>query len=129
MRKDKNIVILEGRAGKDPEFKTSAAGEIWARLSMVTDSGYMKDGIWKESKQWHTIVCFQEAATQAQEILKGDRVMVIGQITYFQDKEDKKRQFTNIKADSIAMIERSRNNSGGATAKPAPADNDDDIPF
>jgi single stranded DNA-binding protein len=69
-----------GALGRDPELKTSRAGNAFCRLSVAVNAG--EDGGGKSSVQWMRAVVFGEQAEKiAATARKGDRVYCEGVLT------------------------------------------------
>lgn len=95
----KNLVILIGNMGKDPELKYTASGDAIATLSIATSEKYKKDDQWAESTEWHNVVTFRKTAEYVGKYLKkGSKVYVEGKIKTrkWQDKNGQDRYTTEI---------------------------------
>lgn len=147
----KNLVILQGRLGQDPDMKYTAAGKAIANLSIATSESW-KDkstGERQEKTEWHKVVIFGPAAEVAQNHLaKGSAVMIQGKLqTRKWEKDGITRYSTEVVADmygGLILIEKSsgggqqqQSGAGGFRDKPAQQQApvtgndfaDDDIPF
>lgn len=126
-----NIVILNGRLGKDPE-----AFSAGVRFTMVTTEHFNGE----EKTQWHNVTAFGKTGEFVQKhFAKGKGINIQGRIEYFKKDEDSPT-YTNIIAERVFFPVGNNKNSesdgeGQASAPPqtkkraaAPAD-DDDIPF
>jgi single-strand DNA-binding protein len=99
----RNLVILLGHLGKDPETTYTPAGVAITKFSIATSEKY-KD---KEETQWHQIVTFNKLAEICGEYLKsGKQVYIEGklQTLSWEDKEGVKRYTTEIIADKMIML-------------------------
>jgi single-strand DNA-binding protein len=141
-----NTIYLSGRAGKDPEIRTTQSGSKVASFSLCTGGKYTtKDGREVDDTAWHSIVAWKNLAdTTERFIKKGSQVLVIGHLTYreWTDNNGTKRTTAEIIADKI---EPCIVGQGQQPPAPAPAhqqrrpattpipttDNapDDDLPF
>lgn len=109
-----NKVILLGRLGGDPDFKTTSNWNIpVAHFSIATHETYQdkKSGDKKEKTEWHRIVAWGSKAEWVyQEIGKGDLVFIEGKLTthsWKDDKTGKKNYMTEVEAETIELINSS----------------------
>lgn len=126
-----NIVILNGRLGKDPE-----AFSAGVRFSMVTTEHFNGE----EKTQWHNVTAFGKTGEFVQKhFAKGKGINIQGRIEYFKKDEDSPT-YTNIIAERVTFpVGNSKNSEGEgedskASVPPKPKktpkfDDDDDIPF
>lgn len=101
MKGTKNLVILIGRLGKDPEFNVSK-GTKYAKLSVATIN---YDG----STEWHRVTVFQAAAEFASEFLhKGSHVYVAGSIatSSFEDEDGNTVYVTGVRAFELISLDK-----------------------
>lgn len=130
----RNLVILIGNLGKDPELRTTQGGKTVANFSLATTEKY-KD---QEKTEWHNIQAWGRLAEICGEYLhKGSQVYIEGKIQTraWEDKSGNKRYTTEIVAHQLVMLGGKRSEGGGSsTGGHAPAEEpisipDDDIPF
>lgn len=130
MSKSLNQVILVGNVGKDAEIRTANNIKV-ATFSLATSTGGYKkqDGTDVPLKtQWHNVVCFRSMAELVEKYVnKGDRLTVIGSISYRDyEKDGVKRYVTDIIAEDIILsgkgIEKKDEPEQSETQK-------DDLPF
>ena len=125
-----NIVILNGRLGKDPE-----AFSAGVRFYMVTSEYFNGE----EKIQWHNVTAFGKTGEFVQKhFMKGRGINIQGRIEYFKKDEDSPT-YTNIIAERVMFpVGDSKKGEGEgeerASAPPKPKkmpkfDDDDDIPF
>jgi len=134
-----NKVILVGNLGKDPEVTHLEGGIMVAKFPLATSEVYMdKTGNRVEQTEWHNVVCWRKLAEIAEKWLKkGSAIYVEGKIKTrsFMDKDNQKRYFTDIVADSFTMLDRRPENSNGASNVPEVSETvvdepaADDLPF
>lgn len=125
-----NIVILNGRLGKDPEEFSAGV-----RFSVATTEHFGGE----EKTQWHNVTAFGKTGEFVQKhFSKGKAINIQGRIEYFKKDEDSPT-YTNIIAERVMFPVgdgKKGEGEGQASAVPpqtkkkasAPAD-DDDIPF
>ncbi|MDP2360120.1 MAG: single-stranded DNA-binding protein [bacterium] len=111
-----NKVMLIGRLGKDPEFRTTPTGIAVAHFSLATDERRKNENGELTSKtEWHRIVLFRRPAEIARDYLrKGSLIYLEGKIHYdsYENKEGQKVYTTEILGDNFQMLD-SRSDRGG----------------
>ena len=140
-----NKVIILGRLGRDPEFKTTDSGTSIANLSMAT-TRRRKDasGDRQEETTWHRVVIFGRQAEVARDYLKsGAEAYVEGRLhtTKYTDKNGQERYGYEIVCESLQLGARAKGEQGPSapaasparapapSAAPQAAAPEDDIPF
>lgn len=120
-----NKVILVGNLGIDPEVTMIDTNLKKATFRMATTETYRnREGQRVDQTEWHTITVWRGLADVAEKYLhKGSKVYVEGRLRTreYNDKEGKKRYFTEIVADSFVMLDRAENNGGMQNNSPSPA--------
>ena len=133
-----NKVILIGNLGKDPEVNHLEGGITVTKFPLATSEVYMdKNGNRVEQTEWHNIVCWRKLAEIAEKFLKkGSAIYVEGKIKTrnYTDKENQKRYFTEIVADTFTMLDRKPEGTGetsnvSETAETSVDEPADDLPF
>lgn len=139
MSKSVNQVILIGNVGKDPEIRVFDNGIKVATFSVATSTGGYKkqDGTdVPEKTSWHNIVAWRGLADISEKFIhKGDKITVIGSISYREyEKDGVKKYITDILASDLVLMGKS-----DASTKPPITANDipsndfhpvqDDLPF
>ena len=106
-----NKVILTGNLGSDAELIKTEKSEF-VSLSLCTQDSYKKDEEWlKKEPVWHKVTVFNKnLITLAKRLKKGERIEVIGELTYI----DKEREGINYKEARI----NARNIEEAALPKP-----------
>lgn len=105
---DRNLVMLVGNLGDEPEIRTTPTGKRVATFSICTKRVW-RDGAGelREKKNWHTVEVWDSLKSTfgfVERFLgKGDRVDVEGEIDYssYDDREGRKVWKTIIKAREI----------------------------
>lgn len=134
-----NRVILLGSLGKDPEVKYIPSGTAVANFSMATSEKFKsKSGEWEEKTEWHNIQAWARLAEICGEYLqKGSMVYIEGRIQTrkWEDKDGKDRYTTEIVAEKMQMLSKTKGKDSGNGAGDKPVSNepafnpDDDLPF
>ncbi len=142
-----NKVMLIGRLGADPEVRYTQNNTAVATLSLATSDRYKdSNGEWQETTEWHRVVAWGRLAEICQQYTnKGSQIYVEGslQTRSWEDREGQKRYTTEIKAQSIQLLDSKESGQGTNTSagrdtqRPEPAtssattpfDEDDDLPF
>lgn len=127
----KNLVILVGNLGKDPEVRTFENGNKVANFSLATSESYKNsNGEKVESTEWHNISAFSHAANFAENYLKkGDKVLIEGKIKTrsWEDNDGNKRFTTEIHTYNIQGLVKRDNPT--QSSNPSNQEESDDIPF
>lgn len=140
-----NQVFLTGFLGKDPERRTLQNGGEVVRLSVATDDGW-KDkttGEWQTKTNWHSVICWRNAATKAKTFLKGQKVFVRGRNTSrtWQNEAGENRHVYEVEGLEVERIDHEKKGSSShplpteqdlqskAIAKEADNSGADDLPF
>jgi single-strand DNA-binding protein len=138
---DKNLVVVRGRLGADPEVKYTAAGVANCSLSLATGESWKdKDGNKQEATQWHRIVVWRQPAEFiGQYARKGSHIEVEGKLTYrtYENNEGATVYITEIQARQVDLLDpRSDSNlppagqrDQVAYVQPGGDNADDDLPF
>lgn len=132
-----NKVILIGNLGRDPEIKYLEGNVARTSFSLATTESYKdKNGNRVDQTEWHNIIMWRGLAETAEKILKkGTQVYIEGKLQTRQwtDKENNKRNTTEIVADSFIILQRkegtSQNNPGENTDPGSDRSTSGDLPF
>ncbi len=118
-----NKVILVGNLGIDPEVTMIDTNLKKATFRMATTETYRnREGQRVDQTEWHTITVWRGLADVAEKYLhKGSKVYVEGRLRTreYNDKEGKKRYFTEIVGDSFVMLDKAENNGGPQSSAPS----------
>src|SRR5580765_1216300 len=146
-----NKVILIGRAGKDPEVRSTSAGMRLANLALATTETWREkqSGERKEKTEWHRVVIFNEKLVEIAEkyVRKGSLLALEGQLQtrkWTDTNTGQDRYTTEVVLQrfrgELTMLDspggnRERTGGGGDAFEARPKartpvnDLDDDIPF
>lgn len=140
-----NRVILIGNLGRDPEIRRTQGGESIANLRIATTESWRDkaSGERKERTEWHSVVCWNEAAAKFAEqyLRKGSKVCVEGQLQTrkWVDQSGAEKYTTEVVLqrfggtltllDSKAEDDTRQSEPRRAGRLPAPDYMSDDIPF
>jgi single-strand DNA-binding protein len=134
----KNLVILIGNLGSDPELKYTQSGTPVATLSIATTERRKgQDGQVQEFTEWHRVICWQRLAEICGEYLqKGSKVYIEGRIQTrkYQAKDGTDRYTMEIIAREMKMLsgKSGGDRQGGAQYSDGFGDAPpigDDVPF
>lgn len=131
-----NKAILIGNVGSDPEIRHTKSGTSVATVRLATTRKV--NG--QSETQWHSLVIWDKLAEIAEKyVSKGDKLSVIGEITYrkWQDKNTgQDRYSTEINVRELELLGGSRRDESEEHAPRQPQkfgqdfdDFNDDIPF
>lgn len=143
-----NKVILVGNLGRDPEYKTTAAGTAICRLNIATTRAYNnKAGERIEETEWHRVSVWGKSADACNKYLsKGSSVFVEGRLqTSSYEQDGVKKWTTEVIANDVQFLGGKGGGGGnrggdgggggggstmtGGGAPNPPTGGDDDIPF
>ena len=108
MSRDKNLVILIGRLGQDPEVRYTAAGDAVANCTMATSESWTKDGSKQEKTTWHRLVLWRRVGEiAAQYCKKGSKIYVEGAISNreYEDNNGVKKHISEITVKELIMLD------------------------
>lgn len=113
-----NKVTLIGYLGRDPETRSTAAGDSVAQFTLATTETW-KDkatGEKREATEWHRVVLYRKLAEIAGQYLKkGSLVYVEGRIQTrsWEGQDGQKRRATEIVANDVQFLDRTGAGGGG----------------
>jgi len=112
----KNLAILIGNLGADPEIRHTQSGTQVATFNIATTERWKgQDGQMQENTEWHRIVAFNKLAEICGEYLnKGSKVYIEGKIQTrkWQDQSGNDRYTTEIIAKEMKMLSPRGSQSG-----------------
>lgn len=106
--KGKNLVILVGTLGRDPETKYMPSGNAVTSFSVATSESWKdKSGEKQEFTEWHNITMFGKIAEIAGKYLKkGSKVYLEGKIkTEKYQKDGADKYITKIVCHELQMLD------------------------
>lgn len=119
--------IIEGRVGRDPEWKD--VGNGLCRFSVACSESWKNaSDEWVEETVWYNVALWGKSGQYMMEkIHKGDRVLVSGRMKT-NEHEGKTYWTLSPEMGGVTVLERKE---GAASSKPAEPKNDDDdeLPF
>ena len=128
----KNLTILIGNVGKDPEITYTSSGTAVAKFSLATSEKWKNKNnpdATVEKTQWHRITAWGKLAEIIGEyVKKGSSLYIEGRIEYGSyEKDGQKFYTTDIVAKEMQMI--GGRNANERTPEQANNDTDGSIPF
>jgi single-strand DNA-binding protein len=121
-----NHVVLVGRAGQDPEPRTTANGRTLCQLSLATNRPVKNGDGWDSETDWHRVVLWERNAEIASQFVqKGSSVGIEGElrVSKWTDKDGVRRSRTEVHARRLHLLGKSRNSTGASAAESdSPAD-------
>lgn len=118
----KNLVILLGRVGKNPEVRHLDNGNTVANFSLATSETYKdkRTGEKKEETEWHNIVIWGKLSEVVEKyVKKGDLLYIEGKIkTRTWEKDGVTRYTTEILGNNIQMLGSKGSNEYASHNKP-----------
>jgi single-strand DNA-binding protein len=124
-----NNVILMGRIVADPELKSTDGGKDYTKFKIAVNR-YTKDKEHPEADFVPIAVFGQTATTVCNYFKKGDPIIIEGslRIKNYEDKEGNKRSFTEVIANRIEFVPKTKSKEESTTPAEVIED-DDDLPF
>ena len=125
-----NKVTILGNLGRDPEVRTTPAGNTVANFSVATTDKWGQGEERQERTEWHRVVVWGKLAETCGEYLsKGRQVLVEGRLQShsYEDNEGVKRYVTEIIAHQVEFLSRPNGENGQPSEEP-PKDGED-VPF
>ncbi|MCL2727302.1 MAG: single-stranded DNA-binding protein [Bacteroidales bacterium] len=120
-----NKVMLIGNVGKDPEPRHLENGTIFVTITVATSERYKdRNGEVREQTEWHNVVCWRSLAEIVEKyVRKGTQVYVEGKLRSrsWEDQSGQKRYVTEVVADTLLLLGRRPEPSGGGALPHAPA--------
>ena len=126
-----NRVSLTGFLGKDAEIKTTRNNASFTVLSLATKRSWKdrETEAWKSETTWHRVIAWGKLGESAANLLKGAHLQIEGEIRsreYVQKTGGKKsaevkKTITEIRATSIAKLDRTKNGESVPDAEGAAA--------
>ena len=105
-----NKVMLIGHLGADPEVRHLEQDQVVANFRLATNRSYTnKVGEKIEETEWHRVVSWGKLAEIIEQyVRKGSLVYVEGRLTtrQWQDKDGIERYTTEVRCDSLQMLDR-----------------------
>jgi len=138
---DFNKVIMMGRLTGKPELRFTPGGDAVATLNIASSSKYKtKAGEEKEETCFVDVSVWRKQAQNcADYLVKGQRVLVEGRLKMekWETANGEKRKTYKIDATNVSFLEKPKGSTAGDDSRPpisdadvpAPADDDDEIPF
>jgi single-strand DNA-binding protein len=127
----KNLVILIGNLGKDPEVRYTQAGLAVAKFSLATNEKRKKGDDWVDDVQWHRVTFFGKLAEICGEYLtKGKQIYLEGRIQYGSYEKDGQTVYTtDIIGQNMVMLGGGNGGSGGGGRRQREAGGDYEDPY
>lgn len=133
-----NQIIMVGNLGQTPEIRVTPSGVSVASFSLAVNRVWTDTNGQRQTKTiWIKVSCWRRLAeTVAQHLLKGAKVMVVGELEEprtFTDREGNQRASLEVTAQTVKFLDsKNETNYGTTTATQAVQDvsgSEADIPF
>lgn len=99
----RNITIIMGNLGKDPETKETKSGKKYTRFSIAVSNDYRKNDEWvKQPPTWWDCTAWEDLGEEIEHaVFKGDVLMVMGKAgaSVWQGKDGKQNTKLELKVD------------------------------
>ena len=126
-----NSLTIAGTLGKDAEVRYLPNGDAVCNFSVADSMGKDKGTIW-----WNCQLFGKRAESLSQYLTKGQAVTVSGNVTEreWNDKEGTKRKSMDVRVQDVALQggrkeQQEERPAPRQAPKPAPMDDDSDVPF
>ncbi len=126
----KNLVILIGNLGADPETRFLQDGTCVCNLRLATTEKFKKDGEQVEKTEWHRVVLWGRLGEIANQYLtKGSKCYIEGKIETrkWTNKDGQDQYTTEIRGSEMKMLGGGSSQGGGYSNQgggSAPKNND-----
>lgn len=126
-RDEMNKVILMGRLTRDPDFNTTANGNVVARFTIAIDRRFKTDG---QETDFPSCVAFSKTAEFMKKYFhKGMKILVEGRLqTGSYEKDGVKHYTTDVIVESVEFAE-SKRDSAEDNGFVVPDGIEDELPF
>ena len=136
-----NRVLLIGNLTRPPELRYTPSGTAVADMRLAVSRSYTtQSGEKRDETAFLTIIAWGKTAENCSEYLdKGSQIFVEGRIQTrdWEGKDGQKRSATEIVADRVQFLSRTKGAAGApaavgapqAFAEDVPGGSDDDVPF
>ena len=131
----KNLVILIGNLGSDPDVRKTSGGDTVTTFRVATIEQWKdKSGQLPSQTEWHSCVAWRRLGEICGEYLsKGSKVYVEGSLKTrkWQDQSGNDRYITEIIAREMKILSPKSGTSGGggAPCSDTPPMSEDSVPF
>jgi single-strand DNA-binding protein len=124
MSRSKNLVILIGNLGNDPESRNLPSGGLVTNVRLATTDTWKdrQTGQMQERTEWHTLVFFNKLAEIAGNYLsKGSKIYVEGrlQTRKWQGQDGQDRYSTEIVCSDLQMLDGNPNRTRPNAPQPS----------
>lgn len=101
-----NKVQLMGNLARDPKVSVTRTGKTIVRMTVACSETYKgRDGQAKEMTSFVPVTCWPPSSDSAQDLLKGDRVVVLGRFTTNSyEKDGTKHYYSEVTADYVGTV-------------------------
>ena len=122
-------VTFKARLGADPDISVASNGSQVAKMRVVTNARRLVDGNWEDTDtSWWSVTAFGRTAQAAEQLRKGDLVVVVGKIKQREwEKDGVKRTTADVVADDLGRVLRADQPAATPAATGSPWD--DGAPF
>ena len=132
MSRDRNVFLVVGRLGADPEMRYTPAGTAVTNFVIANSDDYYDKsrGEWVDRTHWLRFVAYGDLAERVAKLSKGDAVDVLAKVTNnnYTNKEGKKVYKDEYVAREVIVLSRN-GKSGGSGGNTAASTDGDEIPF
>ena len=125
-----NNVQLMGNLARDPKVSVTLTGKTLVRMTVACSETYRgSDGQAKELTSFVPVTCWPPSSDLAQNLLKGDRVFVLGRFTTNSyEKDGEKRYYSEVTANYVGTFPKLAQ-SAGKSFDDMGTEADEEIPF
>lgn len=125
-----NNVQLMGNLARDPKVSVTRTGKTLVRMTVACSETYRgSDGQAKELTSFVPVTCWPPSSDLAQNLLKGDRVFVLGRFTTNSyEKDGEKRYYSEVTANYVGTFPKLAQ-SAGKSFDDMGTEADEEIPF
>lgn len=117
-----NSVLLVGNLGADPELRFTPRGQKVANLRLAVEDRQRIEGEWSSTTDWFGIVAWGRLADVAEDLAKGDRIVVAGRLktrSWDDATTGKRRTVVEVVASTLGLEPSVRGSTSGSQSQGA----------
>lgn len=102
--KSLNKAMIIGRLGADPDMRFTAGARAVTSFRVATDRFYKRGEEVVQETDWHSVVCWDKLAENANEYLKKGSVVYVEGRLHYSSYDDKEYDYKHYKTEIVANV-------------------------